>query len=144
MVRVLGEPADDQPALSIADPCLASSSQRERGDMIVPVFVPTSRIDAAQVAVFARTVSEHVARYRCMVIDCSTLVWIAASGMRVLEKASRDAEITLVNPSPSVHLMAATFGGNVRCRYDQASSRASENADGRCLRSVHPGGKVAS
>ena len=113
--------------------------------MIVPVFVPTSRIDAADVAVFALTVSEHVDRYRCMVIDCSTLVWIAVSGMRVLERASHDVEITLVNPSPAVHLMAATFGGDVKFLYDRGSSPGSEKpGQGRCLRSVHPGGRVAS
>ncbi len=113
--------------------------------MIVPVFVPPSRIDAVDVAVFARTVSEHVARHRCMVIDCSTLVWIATSGMRVLETASHDAQITLVNPSPAVHLMAAAFGGDVQCRYDQMSLPASESGvPRRRLMSVHAGSKVAS
>jgi anti-anti-sigma regulatory factor len=83
--------------------------------MIVPVFTPPPRIDAAYVAEFARTVSEHVARYRSMVIDCSEVEWITGVGMHVLEMASSDAPITLVNPNPAVHLMAATFGGDVQC-----------------------------
>jgi anti-anti-sigma regulatory factor len=113
--------------------------------MIVPVFTPPSRIDATNVAAFAKTVSEHVARHRCMVIDCSEVDWIATSGMRVLEMASQDLEITLVNPNPAVHLIAAVFAGDVQCRYDQASSSASKVAvPRRSLMSVHTGGKVAS
>ena len=54
------------------------------------------------------------------------MLWIAVSGIRVLEIASDDAQITLVNPSPAVHLMAAVFGGDVQCRYDQVSSPAFE------------------
>src|SRR2546427_10380161 len=94
--------------------------------MIVPVFTPRSRIDATDVVWFAGTVSEHVARYGCMVVDCSKVVWIAVAGMHVLELASRDVPIALVNPSPTVHLMAAVFGGDVQCRYDQVSSPAPE------------------
>jgi anti-anti-sigma regulatory factor len=113
--------------------------------MIVPVFTPPSRIDATKVAAFARTVGEQVARHRCMVIDCSEVVWIAIAGMRLLEIASRDVQITLVNPSPAVHLMAAVFGGDVQCRYDAVSSPAIETAvPRRPLKSAHTGAKVAS
>ena len=113
--------------------------------MIVAVFVPPSRIDATNVARFAETVSERVARDGCMVIDCSAVVWIAASGMRVLERASSDAPVTLVNPSPAVHLMAAAFGGDLRCRFDGVPSPASEpDVSRRRLLSVHTGGKLAS
>jgi anti-anti-sigma regulatory factor len=144
MVDVPGNPRTTRQR-STCDPCLASSSNESEANMIVPVFVPTSRIDAADVAVFARTVGEHVARYGCMVVDCSTLVWITTAGMRVLETASHDAQITLVNPTPAVHLMAAAFGGDVQCRYDKAPSPAPENEmHGRWLTSVRPGGKVAS
>jgi hypothetical protein len=80
-----------------------------------------------------------------MVIDCSEVLWIAVSGMRVLEMASVDAQITLVNPSPTVHLMAAAFGGDVQCRYGQVSSPAAEpDVPRQRLRSVHTGGKLAS
>ena len=107
--------------------------------MIVPVFTPPPRIDVTNVAEFARTVSEHIARYRCMVIDCSGVEWITAVGMHVIETASSDAPITLVNPNPSVHLMATTFGGDVQFRNDRV-----RDVPHRRLTSVHTGGKVAS
>ena len=100
----------------------ASFFEREPGDMIVPVFTPPSRIDASNVAEFATTVREHVARHGCMVTDCSEVVWIAASGMHILEMAAHAAPITIMNPNPSVHLMAATFGGYVQCRYGPMSA----------------------
>ena len=112
--------------------------------MIGPVFIPPQRIDATNVAAFAKTVSEHVARYGSMLIDCSELEWIVGVGIHVLETAANDAPITLVNPNPAVHLMAATFGGNVQCRYDIASPLASEPDAQRRLRSVHVDGRVAS
>jgi anti-anti-sigma regulatory factor len=107
--------------------------------MIVPVCTPPSRIDATNVAEFAWTVSEHVARHGCMVIDCSEVEWITGVGMRVLETAANDASITLVNPNPAVHLMAATFGGDVKCRYDRMP-----DVSYRRLVAVHTGGRVAS
>jgi len=55
-----------------------------------------------------------LARYGGLVIDCSEVVSIALSGMRVLEAASRDAHITLVNPRPFVRLMAAAFAIDVQ------------------------------
>jgi anti-anti-sigma regulatory factor len=92
--------------------------------MIVPVFTPPWRIDATNVGDFAATVDEFVARYRAMVLDCSDVEWITVSGVRVLETASRAAPITLVNPSPAVHLMAATFAHDVLCRFDRPASRS--------------------
>jgi STAS domain-containing protein len=113
--------------------------------MIVPVFTPPSRIDGTNVVGFAGTIGEHVARHGCVVIDCSEVVWIAIAGMRVLEIASRDVQIALVNPSPAVHLMAAVFGGYVQCRFDQVSSPAPEpDVPRQRLLSVHIGGKLAS
>jgi anti-anti-sigma regulatory factor len=113
--------------------------------MIVSVFVPPSRIDMSNLAAFAEAVGERVARDGCMVIDCSGVAWIASAGMRVLEMASHDAHITLVNPSPAVHLMAATFAGDVQCRDDRLMSRSVEpEVPRRGLVSVHIDGKVAS
>jgi anti-anti-sigma regulatory factor len=113
--------------------------------MIVAVFAPSSRIDATNVAEFAHTVREHVARRGCMVIDCSAVVWIASSGMRVLELASHEAPITLVNPSPAVRLMAATFAGDIQLRYNTVWSPPSvPTVPTRRLVSVHAVGKVAS
>ena len=113
--------------------------------MIVPVFVPPARIDATNIAAFAETVGEHVARDGCMVIDCSGVMWIAVEGMRVLAMASRDVPITLVNPSPAVHLMATTFAGDVHCHYERLVSRSVEReVPRRGLVSVHLDGKVAS
>ena len=42
--------------------------------------------------------------------------------MYALETASVDAQITLVNPNPSVHLMAATFAREIQCRYERVSA----------------------
>jgi hypothetical protein len=113
--------------------------------MIVPVFTPPPRIDASNVAAFAKAVSEHVQRYGCMVIDCDDVEWIIAVGMHVLERASGDAPITLVNPNPAVHLMAATFGGDVVCRYDAGLSvSAKPVVSRRRLMSLPTGGRVAS
>ena len=96
--------------------------------MIVPVFTPPSRIDGTDVAAFAWTVGEHVEHHRCMVIDCSEVVWIAIASMRLLEMASQDVPITLVNPNPAVHLIAVVFGGDVQCRFDRVASPAVEEA----------------
>lgn len=138
-----GEPADESAHDALAPPRLFLS--RERGDMIVLVFTPPSRIDATNVAEFARTVSEFVERHGCMVIDCSEVEWIAGVCIHVLERAASDAPITLVNPNPAVHLMAATFGGEVQCRYDAALSPASDPEVPRpSLTSVPMGGRVAS
>jgi hypothetical protein len=93
--------------------------------MIVPVFTPPSRIDAKNVAQFAGAVSEQVARHHGMVIDCSAVIWIAISGLRVLEAVSSEVPITLVNPNPAVHLMAVAFCGRVQCRFDASAWRAS-------------------
>ncbi len=92
--------------------------------MIVPLFTPPWRIDASNVGEFAATVDEFVTRYRAMVLDCSDVEWITVSGVRVLDTASRAAPITLVNPSPALHLMAATFAHDVLCRFEQQSSRS--------------------
>jgi hypothetical protein len=113
--------------------------------MIVPVFTPASKIDASNVAEFSRTVSEYVDRYGCMVIDCSEVDWITSVGMHVLEIASHDALIAIVNPNPAVHLMAATFGGDVQCSYDRMSTPVPEPAlPRRRLMSVPTDGRVAS
>ncbi|HTD49409.1 MAG TPA: STAS domain-containing protein [Acidimicrobiia bacterium] len=113
--------------------------------MIVPVFTPPPRIDATNVAAFAKRVREHVDGHGGMVIDCSEVVWIAACGMHVLEMAAKDAPVTLVNPSPTVHLMAATFGGDVESRYERMSTASPEpGVPHRGLRAVPTGGRVAS
>ena len=113
--------------------------------MVVAVFTPPSRIDDTNIAAFARTVGEHIARDRRMVIDCSEIVWISSAAMRVLDVASHDVQITLVNPSPVVHLIAAVFGGDVRCRYERVSSPApAPDVPRQRLLSVHTGGKLAS
>ena len=109
----------------------------KRGEMIVPVFRPPSRIDAKNLAEFASAVSEQVARHQGMVIDCSAVVWIAISGFRVLEAESSNVPITLVNPNPAVHLMAVAFGGHVHCRYDASPSRTSPQPSSNCPCTEH-------
>ena len=78
------------------------------------MFAPPSRIDGTNIAAFRCDVEDMLARYGGLVIDCSEVVSIALSGMRVLEAASRDAHITLVNPRPFVRLMAAAFAIDVQ------------------------------
>ena len=113
--------------------------------MIAPVFTPPVRIDATNVAAFAESVAESVSTRECMVIDCSQVEWIAAAAMRVMEIASRNAHITLLHPSPAVHLMAATYGIDVRLRDGSPSSRTDKTASPTSrLVSVHTDGKVAS
>jgi anti-anti-sigma regulatory factor len=142
--RVQGAADDRVGARGALTPSLAFL-ERERGDMIVAVFEPPPRIDASNVAKFAATVSEYVARHGCMVINCSRVMWIASSAMRFLEIASHEAQIVLVNPSPAVHLMAATFAGDVRLGYDPVWSPPSvPEVPTRRLAPVHTAGKVAS
>jgi len=100
--------------------------------MIVPVFRPPSRIDAKNLAEFASDVSEQVARHQGMVIDCSAVVWIAISGLRVLEAVSSTVPITLVNPNPAVHLMAVAFGGRIQCRFHATAWRTSPQLSSNC------------
>jgi hypothetical protein len=127
-------------ALALCSPSLGNGA----GDVIVPVFKPPGRIDAGNVAGFVKMVDEFVDRYGCMVIDCSEVGWIATIGMCVLDRASNCATITLVNPSPTVHLMAATFATDVRLRYDRVAPHDCETGlPRRRLMSVHPCGKVA-
>jgi anti-anti-sigma regulatory factor len=78
------------------------------------VFEPPSRIDATNIAAFRWDVEDMIARYDSLVIDCSEVESIGRSGMRVLEVASRDARVTLVNPKPFVRLMATAFGIDVQ------------------------------
>ena len=113
--------------------------------MIVPVFAPPVRIDAANVAGFAKTVGEFVARYGCMVIDCSEVVWIATVGISALDRASNTATITLVNPNPTIHLMVATFAPEVRIRHDPVSPPTPEATQAavwyQCIRATRSLGK---
>jgi len=125
-------------------PLLRRLLETGEADVIVPVFTPPARIDAGNVAGFARTVGEFVDRYGCVVIDCSEVVWIATVGVCALDRAANSATITLVNPNPTVHLMVATFAPEVRIRHDQVSPSASGvGSRSGSLVSVPPCNKVA-
>jgi anti-anti-sigma regulatory factor len=100
--------------------------EREHAAVIVPVFTAPVTVDASNAAGFAQDVSEFLSRHGAMVIDCSQVSWIATSAMRFLAAASRDREITLVHPSPAVHLMAATHGVDVSLAAGHAASPDSE------------------
>jgi hypothetical protein len=113
--------------------------------VIVPIFTPPVRIDADHVEQFAQDVGEFVNRYDAMVIDCSQVSWITTSAMRFLAAASREAQITLVHPSPAVHLMAATHGVDVRLRAGRRSFTDSDTASPPPrVASLHRNGKAAS
>ncbi len=102
--------------------------EREDADVIVPVFTAPVTIDASNFGGFAGEVAEFLGRHGSMVIDCSQVSWITTSAMRFLAAASRDGEITLVHPSPAVHLMAVTHGVEVRLRPSLRSFGDSEGA----------------
>ena len=122
---------------------LVAFDKRERAPVIVPLFTPPARIDATNVQAFAETVAGFLTRHGCMVIDCSRVEWVATSAMRVMEIASRDAQITLVHPSPAVHLMAAIYGVDVRLRGGRSSCQADESASPTPrVMSVHANGEA--
>ena len=125
-------------------PLLRRLLETGEADVIVPVFTPPARIDAGNVAGFARTVGEFVDRYGCVVIDCSEVVWIATVGVCALDRAANSATITLVNPNPTVHLMVATFAPEVQIRHEIVTAPAAAPGlrSGR-LASVHPCNKAA-
>jgi anti-anti-sigma regulatory factor len=78
----------------------------------MPVLVHPlpSRIDAANVDEFRDALAALIQRRHSLVLDCSELAHITGAGMRVLEGAARHGRITLVHPTPIVHLLASVFG----------------------------------
>ena len=78
--------------------------------MPVPVYAPPAQLDATNITEFKLRVDELIARYGALVVDCSEVDLIGPSGMRILRRAARDAPVTLVNPNPSLQLMAAAYG----------------------------------
>ena len=88
--------------------------------MIVPVFDPPVKVDINNVVAFRASIADLALRYGAVIIDCSSLVAIGPSGMHVLRAASRDATVTLLNPKPSVMLMAAAFGFDIQRDRNQA------------------------
>ena len=77
--------------------------------MIAPVYQPASRVDSWNVASFRDAVADAAERYGRVVVDCSGVLVMGVSAMRVLERASRYVRVTLVNPNPAIRLMAAAF-----------------------------------
>jgi anti-anti-sigma regulatory factor len=78
--------------------------------MLVPVYEPPAQVDSTNIGRFRLRITELTARYGAIVVDCSEVDVIGPSGMRVLRLASRDANVTLVNPNPSLQLMATAYG----------------------------------
>ena len=78
--------------------------------MPVPVYKPPATVDSTNIVGFRFRIDELLARYGALVVDCSDVDLIGPSGMRVLRRASRQAPVTLVNPNPSLRLMAAAYG----------------------------------
>ena len=75
----------------------------------MPVLVHPlpSRIDAANVDELREALAALIQRRHSVVLDCSELAHITGAGMRVLEGAARHGRITLVHPTPIVHLLAS-------------------------------------
>ena len=78
--------------------------------MTAPVYRPPSRVDGSNVEAFRRAVMHSATRYSHVVVDCSHVVQMGPSAMRVLELAARDAEVELVNPNQALRLMATAYG----------------------------------
>ena len=78
----------------------------------MPVLVHPlpKRIDAANVDELREALAALIQRRHSVVLDCSELAHITGAGMRVLEGAARHGRITLVHPTPIVHLLASVFG----------------------------------
>ncbi|HWS47501.1 MAG TPA: STAS domain-containing protein [Acidimicrobiia bacterium] len=87
--------------------------------MIAPVYRPQSQVDSRNIASFREAVADSAARYGRVVIDCSCVLMMGVSAMRVLELASRDAHVTLVNPNPAIRLMATAFGVEIEMQRDE-------------------------
>ncbi len=78
----------------------------------MPVLVHPlpKRIDAANVDELRDALAALLQRRHSVVLDCSELAHITGAGMRVLEGAARHGRVTLVHPTPIVHLLASVFG----------------------------------
>lgn len=79
----------------------------------VPVYEPPATVDSTNIVGFRFRIGELITRYGALVVDCSEVDLIGPSGMRVLRRAAREAPVTLVNPNPSLQLMAAAYGFDV-------------------------------
>jgi anti-anti-sigma regulatory factor len=92
----------------------------------VPVYEPPATVDSTNIVRFRFRVGELIARYGALVVDCSEVDLIGPSGMRVLRRAAREAPVTLVNPNPSLQLMAAAYGFHV----DHTKARDLDSREG--------------
>jgi anti-anti-sigma regulatory factor len=81
--------------------------------MIAPVYQPLPQVDSRNIGSFQDAVTDSAERYGKVVVDCSCVVKMGVSAMRILEVVSREAQVTIVNPNPAVRLMATAFGLNV-------------------------------
>ena len=77
--------------------------------MTVPVYQPPTRVDGENIESFRRTVVHSATRYGEVVIDCSDVIEMGPSALRVLALAARNADVVLVNPKPGIRLMAAAY-----------------------------------
>ena len=77
--------------------------------MTAPVYQPASRIDGSNIESFRRTIIESASRYGHVVIDCSQVIDMGPSALRVLAIAARHADVVLVNPNEAIRLMAAAY-----------------------------------
>jgi anti-anti-sigma regulatory factor len=77
--------------------------------MMAPVYNPPSSVDGDNIESFRRVVTQSAARYGHVVIDCSDVVRMGPSAMRVLVVAARGADVLLVNPNQMIRFMAAAY-----------------------------------
>jgi len=77
--------------------------------MMAPVYSPPPSVDGDNIETFRRVVTQSAARYGHVVIDCSGVVRMGPSAMRVLVVAARGADVVLVNPNQMIRFMAAAY-----------------------------------
>jgi anti-anti-sigma regulatory factor len=94
--------------------------------MTAPVYQPPPRVDGNNVESFRRTVIQSATRYGHVVIDCSQVVEMGPSALRVLAVAARGADVVLVNPNQAIRLMAAAY--EVRVAMSDERERDRSNA----------------
>jgi anti-anti-sigma regulatory factor len=106
--------------------------------VIVPVYEPPAQVDATNIAGFSSSIGRVAARFGAVIVDCSSVVALGPSGMRVLRIASRSATVTLVNPNPGLQLMAAAYGFEVQHAHDRVPQVQAKDRLMSVKQTTHP------
>ncbi len=92
--------------------------------MTAPVYQPPPRVDASNIESFRRTVVQSATRYGHVVIDCSRVIEMGPTALRVLAMAAREVDVVLVNPNQAIRLMAAAYDVRVAMSGEREQGRS--------------------